>query len=105
MGTILAQQSPWCIADIESLLDLWNPTTHTAADIKHFVRRLQTVLIAGAGEINGRTFPHVHRSFSDFVTSTGAEDFCLDMIDAHGELAIQCIHQLIQLWVGAQQGL
>jgi hypothetical protein len=40
MGTILAQQSPLCIADIESLLDLRNPITHTAADIEHFVCRL-----------------------------------------------------------------
>jgi hypothetical protein len=27
------------------------------------------------------------------------------MIDAHGELAIRCIRQLIRLWAGARQGL
>src|SRR5882762_1299499 len=88
MGAILAQQSPLCIADVE-----------------HFVRRLRTVLVAGAGEISSRTFPRVHRSFSDFVTSAGAEDFRVDIIDSNGELAIQCIRQLTQLWVGAEEGL
>ena len=40
MGAILVQQSPLCITDLEGLLDLRNPTSHTAADIEHFVRRL-----------------------------------------------------------------
>jgi hypothetical protein len=93
-GGHLGTTSPLCIADIEGLLDLRNPITHSAADIKPFVRRLRTVLVAGAGEINRRTFPHVHRSFFDFVTSAGAEDFRVDTTDSDGELAIQCIRQL-----------
>jgi len=103
MGAILAQQSPLHIADIEGLLDLRNPTTGTPADIEHFVRRLRTVLVAGAGEISSQTFPRVHRSFSDFVTSERAEDFRVDMIDSNGELAIRCIGQLTRLWVGARE--
>ena len=63
------------IADIEGLLDLRNLITHTPADIEHFVRRLRTVLVAGAGEINGQTFPRVYRSFTDFITSAGAGYF------------------------------
>ena len=55
-------------------------------------------MVAGAGEINDQTVPQVHRSFSDFITSAGAQDFCVDTIGADGELAIQCIHQLDQLW-------
>jgi len=102
MGAILAQQSPLHIADIEGLLDLRNPTTGTPADIEHFVRRLRTVLVAGAGEISSQTFPRVHRSFSDFVMSEKAEDFRVDMIDSNGELTIQCIRQLFQLWAHAQ---
>jgi hypothetical protein len=98
MGAILVQQSPLCIADLEGLLDLRNPRNKKPADIEHFVRRLRTVLVASAGKINGRTVPRVHRSFSDFVTSTGAEDFRVDPIGADGELAIQCIRQLDQLW-------
>jgi len=105
MGAILAQQSPLCIADIEGLMDLRNPITHTLADIEHFVHRLQTVLVAGASEINSRIFPRVHRSFSDFVTSTGAEDFRVDTIHSNGELAIWCIRQLTRLWAGARRGL
>ena len=105
MGAILVQQSPLCIADIEGLLDLQNPVTHTPVDIEHFVRRLRTVLVAGAGEINRRTVPRVHRSFSDFVTSTGAEDFRVDLTDSDGELAIQCICQLHQLWADVDKGL
>jgi hypothetical protein len=103
VGAILVQQSPLCIADLKGLLDLWNPRNKKPADIEHFVRRLQTVLVAGAGEINGRTVPCVHRSFSDFVTSAGARDFCVDPIGSDGELAIQCIHQLDQLWKHAAQ--
>ena len=94
MGAILVQRSPLCIADLERLLDLRNPKSHKAADIGHFVRRTRTVLIVGVGEINNRTIPRVHRSFSDFITSAGAEDFHADTIDLDGELAIQCIRQL-----------
>jgi hypothetical protein len=104
-GAILAQQSPQCIADIEGLLDLRNPITRTPADIEHFVRRLRTVLVADAGKINSQTFPRVHRSFSDFVTSAGAEDFRVDTVDSNGELTIQCIRQLTQLWASARKGL
>jgi WD40 repeat protein len=63
------------------------------------------VLVVGVGDINSRTFPCVHRSFSDFVTSAGAEDFHVDTIDSNGELAIQCICQLTRLWVGVEEGL
>ena len=105
MGAILVQQSPLCIADIEGLLDLRNPTTHKPADIEHFVRRLRTMLVAGAGEINRRTVPRVHRSFSDFVTSAGAEDFRVDTTDSDGELAIQCIRQLSQVQTDVKAGL
>jgi hypothetical protein len=105
MGAILAQQSPLYIVDIEGLIDLRNPITHNLADVEHFVHRLRTVLVAGAGEINSRTFPRVHRLFSDFVTSAGAEDFRVDTIDSNGELAIRCIRQLTRLWAGARQGL
>ena len=104
MGAILVQQSPLCIADIEGLLNLQNPVTHTLADVEHFVRRLRTVLVTGAGEINRRTVPRVHRSFSDFVTSAGAEDFRVDTTDSDGELALQCIHQLRQFWLGVKRG-
>jgi WD40 repeat protein len=98
MGAIGVQQSPLCIADLEGLLELRNPRSGELADIEHFVQRLRTVLVAGAGEINGQTVPRVHRSFSDFVTSAGAADFCVDTIGADGELAIRCLHQLDQLW-------
>ena len=105
MGTILVQQSPLCIADIKGLLNLQNPVTHKLADVEHFVRQLRMVLVAGAGEINRRMVPHIHSSFSDFVTSAGTEDFCVDITDSDGELAIQCIRQLNQLRVDARQGL
>jgi WD40 repeat protein len=98
MGAILVQQSPLCILDLKGLLELRNPGSGEPADIEHFVRRLRTVLVAGAGEINGRTVPCVHRSFSDFVTSAGAGGFRVDTISADGELAIRCIHQLDRLW-------
>jgi hypothetical protein len=97
MGAILVQQSPLCIADLEGLLDLRNLKNYKPVDIEHFVRRLRTVLVAGAGEITRRTFPRVHRSFTDFITSAGAKDFRVDPIDSDGELSIQCIHQLNQL--------
>lgn len=99
MGAILVQQSPLCVEELKGSLDLRNPRNGAPADIEHFVRRLRTVLVAGAGEIDRRTFPRVHRSFTDFVTSAGAEDFRVDLINSDGELAIQCIRQLHRLWV------
>jgi hypothetical protein len=97
MGAILVQRSPLCIADLEGLLDLRNPTGESV-DIEHFIRRLRTVMIPSAGEISNRTVPRVHKSFSDFVTSAAAEDFRVDMIDSNGELAIQCVRRLNRLW-------
>ena len=63
------------------------------------------MLVVGVAEINSRTIPRVHRSFSDFFTSTGAEDFRADTIDSDGELAIQSIRQLTRLWADVQAGL
>jgi WD domain, G-beta repeat len=97
IGAILARQDPLCIADLEGLLDLRN-SSGDSADIEHFVRRLRVILVAGDGKINRQTIPRVHRSFYDFITSKGAGDFRVDMVNSHGELAIQCIRQLKQLW-------
>ncbi|KDR84412.1 hypothetical protein GALMADRAFT_220170 [Galerina marginata CBS 339.88] len=100
IGAILAQQSPLPIEDLQGLLDLRNPNTGVLVDVEHFVRRLRTVLVPGVGEINGRTIPRVHKSFVDFITSTDAQEFLIDMAASHGELALQCIDRLVQLWKG-----
>ncbi|KDR84334.1 hypothetical protein GALMADRAFT_133661 [Galerina marginata CBS 339.88] len=98
VGAILAQRTPLSIADLQGLLDLRNPRTGTPVDVEHFVRRLRTLLVPGVDEISGRTFPRVHKSFADFITSARAEHFRVDMTASNGELAIQCINQLTQLW-------
>ena len=97
MGAILVRQSPLCIADLVGLLGLRN-SSGDSVDIEHFVRQWRAILVVGDDEINGQTIPRVHRSFSAFVTSRSAGAFRVDMVNSHGEFAIQCIRQLRQLW-------
>jgi len=105
VGAILVQQTPTSIEDLQGLLELKNPKTGKAVDVEHFVRRLRTLLVAGVGEIKGRTIPRVHKSFADFITLPKAGEFRVDMTESHGELALQSIHRLVRLWPGSGEEL
>ena len=98
VGCIVVLQLPLCLTDIRSLLNLRKNLSSDAVDIEHHVRRLRTVLVAGTDAINGQTVPRLHKSFYEFIISEQAEPrFRIDTEKSHGEVAIQCLNQLIKM--------
>jgi hypothetical protein len=94
VGCILALQEPLCLVALKDLLNLRKPNTNRPADVKHFIRRLRTVLVVGTDEINDKTIPRLHKSFIEFITSEHAERFRVNMVASNQELAVQCLRQL-----------
>jgi WD40 repeat protein len=98
VGCIVVLQEPLCLAEIEDLLDLRQTESSARVDIKHFVRRLRTVLVAGADAIGGHTVPRLHKSFFEFVTSERADShFRVDMDLSNVEVVLQCLRCLANL--------
>jgi len=113
MGAIVVLQEPLCLRDLANLLDLRQAPSRPRVDIVNFVRRLRTVLVAGADIVDDKTIPRLHKSFFEFITSPGAftnndgteerlridPRFCIDLNVAEAELALRCMRQF-QLFYG-----
>jgi hypothetical protein len=98
VGCIIVLQQPLCLKDITTLLDLQKNTSHEAVHIEHCVRRLRTVLVAGADEIKGETVPRLHKSFFKYIISKRADTrFRVDEARSHAEIALQCLRLLVSL--------
>ncbi|KAF7974879.1 hypothetical protein HWV62_11143 [Athelia sp. TMB] len=98
VGCIIAAQEPLSIAKITSLLALRRNPTSSPVDIIRFCRRLRTVLISGADEIDSETIPRLHKSFFEFITSSRAEiKFRVDLRYSNSELALKSIQMLTAL--------
>jgi WD40 repeat protein len=96
VGCIVVLREPLCLTEIEDLLDLRQNVSRERVDIKHFVRRLRTVLVAGTGVIDGHTVPRLHKSFFEFITSERADSrFRVNTNTLHAEVATQCLRQLV----------
>lgn len=96
VGCIVILREPLCLTDIASLLHLRKDKSNTAVDVLHHVRRLRTVLIAGAGPIDGQSVPRLHKSFYEFITSDRTDPrFHINTNISHGEITIQCLRQLV----------
>ncbi|KAG6918837.1 hypothetical protein DXG01_011242 [Tephrocybe rancida] len=97
VGAIVVSKEPLTLDQLENLLDLKKDSNHssTLVDVKNFVRRLRTVLVAGTGNIDGTTVLRVHNSFRDFIVSLEAEsEFRVDKETANAELGIRCFHHI-----------
>ena len=96
VGCIVVLREPLPLTQIDNLLNLRRHMASERVDIKHFVRKLRTVLVAGADAIDGQTVPRLHRSFVEFITSERADPrFRVDMTMSHTEVAVQCLRQHI----------
>ncbi|KAF8064408.1 hypothetical protein FPV67DRAFT_221177 [Lyophyllum atratum] len=96
IGAVVALHEPMCINDISFLLDLRRSPSSSQVDVLRFVKRLRTVLVAGAGAIDGETVPRLHKSFFEFITSENRVEsrFRVDPDASHLELGVQCLRQL-----------
>jgi len=109
VGAIIVLQEPLCLEDLVELLDLRQTPSSRPVDLVHFVRRLRTVLVAGAGAVDAKTVPRLHKSFFEFITSPdvfAAKDghpyidgrFCVDAELAEAQIALRCLHQFRLLY-------
>jgi len=113
IGAIVVLREPLCLEDLGNLLDLRQTPSRPRVDIVNFVRRLRTVLVAGADVVDNKTIPRLHKSFFEFITSPGAltgnggtggrfrldPRFCIDVNVAEAELALWCMRQF-QIFYG-----
>jgi len=104
VGAIIVLQEPLCLEDLVELLDPRQTQSSRRVDLVNFVRRLRTVLVAGAGVVDSKTVPRLHKSFFEFITSPdvfAAKDghpyidsrFCVDPELAESQIALRCLHQ------------
>ena len=112
IGAIVVSREPLCLDDLANLLDLRQAPSRPRVDIVNFVRRLRTVLVAGADAVDGKTIPRLHKSFFEFITSPNVFDndgteghlridprFCINLNVAEAELVLRCMRQF-QLFYG-----
>jgi len=104
VGAIIVLREPLCLADLVELLDLRQTPSSRRVDLVNFVRRLRTVLVAGAGAVDGKTVPRLHKSFFEFITSPDAfvakdghpyidSRFHVDPGLAEAQIGLRCLHQ------------
>jgi WD40 repeat protein len=95
VGCIVVLQDSLCLGDIMSLLNLIDPVSKKPADMKHYVGRLRTVLVAGTNAIDCRTIPRLHKSFVEFITSERVgRRFRINVDASNRDVAIQCLSYL-----------
>ncbi|KAG6908666.1 hypothetical protein DXG01_003760 [Tephrocybe rancida] len=95
VGAIVVLREPLCLQDLAALLDLRKTASSSPADVLNFVRRLRTVLVAGAEAIDNETIPRLHKSFFEFITSEEVDQQYRVVIDAADrDLAVQCLGSL-----------
>jgi len=104
VGAIIVLREPLCLEDLVELLDLRQTSSSRSVDLVNFVRRLRTVLVAGAGTVDATTVPRLHKSFFEFITSPdvfAAKDghpyvdgrFHVDPELAEAQIALRCLRQ------------
>ena len=95
IGAIVVLRESLKLHDLRLLLDIRQTDTSTPVDIVNFIRRLRTVLVAGADVVDDDTVPRLHKSFYEFITSRKvALEFRIDSNISEMELASRCLCRL-----------
>lgn len=97
MGSIMVLRQPKNIRDLQSLMDLRETPKSEPVDVKNFVEHLRTLLVATPDDITEDTIPQVHKSFFDFITSSGdhiPKRFCVDIEASNAEMALVCLFHI-----------
>ncbi|KAG6875852.1 hypothetical protein C0993_007103 [Termitomyces sp. T159_Od127] len=95
VGAIVVLYEPLSLHDLSKILDLRQTPSSPAVDVIRFVKRLRTVLVAGAGIVHCKTILRIHKSFYEYLISERVDPrFRVDVHSSHYELAIKCLQQL-----------
>ena len=95
VGAIVVLREPLRLHDLRLLLDIRQTDTSTPVDVVNFIRRLRTVLVAGADAVGDDTVPRLHKSFYEFITSLEVSSkFRIDPKISEMELASRCLCRL-----------
>ena len=95
VGAIVVLREPLKLHDLRQLLDIRQTASDTPVDVVNFIRRLRTVLVAGADVVDDDTIPRLHKSFYEFIISQEVpSQFRIDPNISEMELASKCLCRL-----------
>ncbi|KAG6905356.1 hypothetical protein DXG01_003267, partial [Tephrocybe rancida] len=97
LGAMMVLQEPMNVGGLGYLLDLREAPDRKLVDVVNFVKRLRPLLVADVDDITEHTIPGVHKSFFDYLTSTGEhipERFRINVQASNAELALVCLRHL-----------
>jgi len=95
VGAIVVLREPLKLHDLRRLLDIRQTASDTPVDVVNFIRRLRTVLVAGADVVDDDTVPRLHKSFYEFIISQEVPfRFRIDPNTSEMELVSRCFSRL-----------
>jgi len=95
VGAIVVLREPLKLHDLRLLLDIRQTASSTPVDVVNFIRRLRTVLVAGADVVGDDTVPRLHKSFYEFIISQEVpSQLRIDPDISEMELASRCLCRL-----------
>ncbi|KAG6910610.1 hypothetical protein DXG01_009119 [Tephrocybe rancida] len=97
LGAMMVLREPMNVGGLGYLLDLRETPGREPVDVLNFVEHLRPLLVADVDDITEYTFPGVHKSFFDYLTSAGEhipERFYINVQASNAELALACLRQL-----------
>ena len=94
VGAIVVLREPLKLHDLRLLLDIRQTDTSIPVDVVNFIRRLRTVLVAGADVVDDDTVPRLHKSFYEFISQEVSSEFRIDTKISETELASKCLSRL-----------
>ena len=97
VGCIVALEEPLGLSSLKNLLNIRKDEKSRVVDIKHFVRKFRTVLVAGSDTIEDKTVPRLHKSFVQFILSENAGRFRINSSLSNEEMALKCLRKLNSL--------
>ncbi|KAG6904965.1 hypothetical protein DXG01_005924 [Tephrocybe rancida] len=101
LGAMMVLREPMNVGGLGYLLDLRETPGSDPVDVLNFVEHLRPLLVADVDDITEHTIPGAHKSFFDYLTSTGEhipERFHINVQASNAELALACLRQLTKAY-------
>ena len=95
VGAVVVLREPLRLHDLRLLLDIRQTASCSPVDVINFIRRLRTVLVAGADVVDDDTVPRLHKSFYEFIISQKvSSQFRINPEISEMELVSRCLCSL-----------
>ncbi|KAG6914178.1 hypothetical protein DXG01_001922, partial [Tephrocybe rancida] len=101
LGAMIVLREPMNVGGLGSFLDLRETPGGKPVDVLNFVKHLRPLLVADVDDITEHTIPGSHKSFFDYLTSTGEhipERFHINVQASNAELALVCLRHLTTVY-------